>query len=161
MRESRLADICRPDELIVPYDPSFIPEISLPGPHLDLVQKDASVKIDLHPSSLLSSHFSTSSHSYTGLNPPQLDVSSSSLGGDIGRFALASDNLSPTTGLRSAVEDGGVLLQPDFDFDEEGNIVDLAMGESSNPQPDNLAAQDQGNIMGQERHQPEVGSVNC
>jgi meiotic recombination protein REC8 len=50
--------------------------------------------------------------------------------GESGGFTLASDKGSKQRekyGVRdSALEDEeGVLLQPDFEFDEEGNIVDL------------------------------------
>ncbi|KKA18397.1 Rad21/Rec8 N terminal domain protein, partial [Rasamsonia emersonii CBS 393.64] len=129
-----------PEELIVPYDPAFIPELSLPGLNLDLVNihtaKESS--LNLH-SSLLSSNLSNSDHSRAGIDAlPQLDISSPSIAlGETGGFTLASDRASSTQKDNyrfrgSAFEDEeGVLLQPDFEFDEDGNIVDLVTNELS------------------------------
>lgn len=78
---------------------------------------------------------SNSSHSQLELiTPPQLDVDTSNTTvAEFGGFSFTSgsahspedDNLFE--GLDLGGEEEGVLLQPDFDFDEDGNIVDLVM----------------------------------
>ncbi|KAL1970210.1 hypothetical protein VTN77DRAFT_5370 [Rasamsonia byssochlamydoides] len=129
----------RPEELIVPYDPAFIPELSLPGLNLDLINLRTTTESTLNlQSSLLSSNVSDSDHSRTGIDAlPQLDISSSIALGETGGFTLASDRASSAQKDNhrfrgSAFEDEeGVLLQPDFEFDEDGNIVDLVRNELS------------------------------
>ena len=121
----------------MPYDPAFIPDFTFPGLDLELLHPLRSLappkaKLD---SSLLSSNMSNSSHSQ--LEPitlPQLDVdtSNTTVAGFSG-FSFASGSAhSPEGhnlfgGLDLGREEEGVLLQPDFDFDEDGNIVDLVM----------------------------------
>lgn len=135
-----MRDIKSPEELIVPYDPAFIPELSLSGLNLDLVnlRPTKEPSLNLH-SSLLSSNISNSGHSRAGIDSlPQLDISSPSVAlGETGGFTLASGRASSTQKDNhrfrgSAFEDEeGVLLQPDFEFDEDGNIVDLVTNELS------------------------------
>lgn len=81
-----------------------------------------------------SSFISTPNHS-TPINRPepvQLNLSSSSMApaNDMGGFGASSDiNTSAQKGSQlgrgAMFEEEGVLLQPDFEFDEEGNIVEL------------------------------------
>lgn len=118
----------RPEELIVPYDPAFIPEFTLPGLDVDLLKPPESMlcRPDLN-SSLLSSHLSASSPSQLGGVLPQLNIPSPSfVAGEIGGFSFQSDSSNT---FDNALGEEGVLLRPDFEFDEEGNIVDLAMGD--------------------------------
>jgi len=104
---------------------------------------------------------SSSRHSGTGIDAlPQLDISSPSIAlGETGGFILVSDKASSTQkghqGFRgSAHEDEeGVLLQPDFEFDEDGNIVDLAMNEPS------IGADQQSNL--QPHEHPVRGQVSA
>ncbi|PLB39061.1 Rad21/Rec8 N terminal domain protein [Aspergillus candidus] len=125
----------RPEQLILPYDPTFLPETNLPGLGLDLsslilsenktLSQQSSMLLpatpDLHQSSLA---LSTS---------PRLSFSSSDIAmRDWGRFGSDTDAtgfVQSGHGLvgiaSSAFEEGGVLLQPDFEFDEDGNIVEL------------------------------------
>lgn len=67
----------------------------------------------------------------------------------MGGFALASGGVSSTQNthlsLRRSLFDyeEGVLLQPDFEFDEEGNIVDLAMDPQPELGPSEVTVRDQ------------------
>jgi hypothetical protein len=148
-----------PEELIVPDDPSFIPELCLPGLDIDLIQHAmvSQSQVNLR-SSLLSSNLSNSSQSALGLDAlPQLDISTPSLGvGDIGGFALASGGVSSTQNTHQSLRrslfdyEEGVLLQPDFEFDEEGNIVDLAMDQQPDVGPSEVTVRDQVRAVNQE-----------
>jgi len=129
----------RPDQLILPYDPGFIPDLSLPGLDIDLsnLQPLSSLRTLTLESSLLSATISNSSnvHSQDADIPPYLDISSSTFSfGDVGGLDLMSGGVLDAaqratthfTGRQSEVgNEGGILLQPDFEFDEDGNIVDL------------------------------------
>lgn len=121
----------------MPYDPAFIPDFTFPGLDLEFLNPLRSLappkaKLD---SSLLSSNMSNSSHSQLEfITLPLLDVdTSNSTVAEFGGFSFASGSAySPEghnlfEGLDLRGEEEGVLLQPDFDFDEEGNIVDLVM----------------------------------
>ncbi|PGG97935.1 hypothetical protein AJ80_09611, partial [Polytolypa hystricis UAMH7299] len=123
------------DQIVLPDDPSFIPGLMLPGLNVDLSVLDFSTEHETpRRSSLLSSQLHQSSH-YNNLSSDlvRLNLSSSSIGGgDAGGFGLASDMSS--TGKKDLrtldhpsafAEEGGVLFQPDFEFDEEGNIIEL------------------------------------
>jgi hypothetical protein len=127
----------RPEELIVPYDPAFIPDFTFLGLDLELLNPLRSIappKANFD-SSLLSSNMSNTSHSQLELiTLPQLDVDTSNTTvAEFGGFSFASGSAhSPEghnllEGLDFGGEEEGVLLQPDFGFDEDGNIVDLVM----------------------------------
>ncbi|PLN86142.1 Rec8 like protein-domain-containing protein [Aspergillus taichungensis] len=125
----------RPEQLVLPYDPTFLPETNLPGLGLDLsslilsenrsLNQESSVLLpatpDLHQSSLALSV------------SPRLSFSSSDIAmRDWGRFGSDTDatgSVQRGLGLvgiaTSTFEEAGVLLQPDFEFDEDGNIVEL------------------------------------
>ncbi|OKL62519.1 hypothetical protein UA08_02925 [Talaromyces atroroseus] len=126
----------RPEELVVPYDPAFIPDFTFPGLDLDLLNPCGPAAPDLKlNSNLISSNLSVSPHSQLDLDTlPQLDVdSSSNTLAEFGRFSFDSGSIHSAKQRnvfgRSEIktEEEGVLLQPDFDFDEEGNIFDLVM----------------------------------
>ncbi|EED15426.1 Rad21/Rec8 N terminal domain protein [Talaromyces stipitatus ATCC 10500] len=126
----------RPEELIVPYDPAFIPDFAFPVVDLELLNPLGptvpAAKLD---SSLLSSKMSDSSHSQLELiTIPQLDVDTSGTTvAGFGGFSFASGSSHSPGGqnlLDIGGEEEGILLQPDFDFDEEGNIVDLVMADA-------------------------------
>ncbi|KAL6239492.1 hypothetical protein BDW75DRAFT_198317 [Aspergillus navahoensis] len=128
----------RPDQLVLPYDPSFLPENNLPVLGLDLsklnrlLETDASQQSSVFmPKTPDLSQSALSSSSILGLNissdenvlrdmggfSSEADAASSAQGGvDFGRMFASSLN-----------DEGGVLLQPDFEFDEDGNIVELGV----------------------------------
>ncbi|KAL4740006.1 hypothetical protein BDV11DRAFT_204616 [Aspergillus similis] len=126
----------RPEQLVLPYDPSFLPENNLPGLGLDLSKLNRLLEMEPSQQSNVSiprtpdlSQSALSSSSALGLNIPSdenilrygggfsSDAASSAKGGlDFGRVLASSLN-----------DEGGVLLQPDFEFDEDGNIVELGV----------------------------------
>ena len=124
-----------PEQLVLPHDPTFIPELMLPGLNVDLSTLEISERFQTphKKSSLLSTsqlQLSNKSGQQQSGEKLRLNFSSSDIGG-VGDFAFASEISSarkePQIEL-PAFQDGdeaGVLLQPDFEFDEEGNIVEL------------------------------------
>ncbi|GIC88753.1 Rad21/Rec8 N terminal domain protein [Aspergillus udagawae] len=126
----------RPDQLILPYDPSFLPENNLPGSGLDLLglnpskddraSQQSSFQLPMTPDLSLTAASRNSSL--------QLDFASQDLIlGDIHGFGSESEmaNSAQRTvqlGRIAATalnDEAGILLQPDFDFDEDGNLVEL------------------------------------
>ncbi|KAI9372286.1 Rec8 like protein-domain-containing protein [Aspergillus egyptiacus] len=126
----------RPDQLVLPYDPSFLPENNLPGLCLDLSKLNRLLEVDASQQSSVFlprtpdlSQSTMSSSSGLQLNFPsdenllrnmgelssEADIASS-VHGALGRSILVGSSIN---------EDGGVLLQPDFEFDEDGNIIEL------------------------------------
>ncbi|KAE8168092.1 hypothetical protein BDV40DRAFT_295208 [Aspergillus tamarii] len=125
----------RPDQLILPYDSSFLPECDLPGMGMDL--------------SKLSLPFDTTTSQHSDLLWPKTpDLSQSALSRSPSlRFSFSYDNMilkdgggiDSETKLSSVqrsidlrglaattfAEEGGILLQPDFEFDEDGNLIEL------------------------------------
>ncbi|PGG99423.1 hypothetical protein AJ79_08539 [Helicocarpus griseus UAMH5409] len=124
----------KPDQLVLPDDPSFIPDLMLPGLNVDLSALEISSSIGSpRKSSLLSSHLSSSSKSSRFSDGKlHLNISSSDIGGvDAGAFGFNSD-ISSTARKETQfelpaafAEETGVLFQPDFEFDGEGNMVEL------------------------------------
>ncbi|RHZ49529.1 uncharacterized protein CDV56_100552 [Aspergillus thermomutatus] len=127
----------RPDQLILPYDPSFLPENNLPGLGLDLS------RLNLWMEERASQQFSfplpmTPDLSQTVVSHNsslQLDLSSQDLVlRDIHGFGSETEmtNSAQRTvqlGRIAATalnDEEGILLQPDFDFDEDGNLIELA-----------------------------------
>ncbi|KAI9037706.1 Rad21/Rec8 N terminal domain protein [Aspergillus affinis] len=130
-----LAGKARPDQLILPYDPSFAPENDIPGMDIDLskwiIAFDAETNQD---SDLEWPRTPDLSQSAISRNTSlQLSFSSADIMmGDLVRFGSETDVGSvqrSTDFARLAVsalgEEQGILLQPDFEFDEDGNIVEL------------------------------------
>ncbi|PWY83430.1 Rad21/Rec8 N terminal domain protein [Aspergillus heteromorphus CBS 117.55] len=131
----------RPEQLILPYDPSFLPENNLPGMGLDLSKLEASLEINLSQQSGLMwpktpdlSQSALSQTQTTGLNLNLYSDDHDLVMRDAGGFS-SDTNVSRYTGRNfdfggierlSLNEEGGVILQPDFEFDEDGNIVELA-----------------------------------
>lgn len=145
----------RPDQLVLPYDPSFLPDVNLPGLDFDLS------KFDLQPerptsqgSSLLwSKSPETSQFSLPMTGQPQLDIPSSdhfNLGGFGSETDISSVQRRPQLGRALGLELGieeGVLLQPDFEFDEDGNLIEFEhrptegeqiIGQRETPLPDEV-----------------------
>ncbi|KAI2787234.1 hypothetical protein POX_f07597 [Penicillium oxalicum] len=119
--------------LILPYDQSFIPETGLPGLDINFhflegVASQASSQLFDGWANSLGTLFSGDSQ----LGVIHLDINEDDLIGTEDVNAINTDAVSSgkKRGLfgkrtRSDLEDEGVLLQPDFEFDEEGNLVEL------------------------------------
>ncbi|OGM39725.1 Rad21/Rec8 N terminal domain protein [Aspergillus bombycis] len=126
----------RPDQLILPYDPSFLPECDLAGMGMDLsklsVPFDPATSQhsdlvwpktpDLSQSALSQSpslRFSFSYDDIIGKNTGGIDAET-----NVPSSAQRSINLGGLAATTFA-EEGGILLQPDFEFDEDGNLIEL------------------------------------
>ncbi|KAF9887965.1 hypothetical protein FE257_009487 [Aspergillus nanangensis] len=130
----------RPDQLILPYDLSFMPENDLPGLGLDLSKLALSIDTySTQQSTLLWPQ--TPSLSQSALSQEssgfRLDFGSEDIvmkdvvgiGSDTDIASSVHAGFYPRRiGPSSLHEDGGVLLQPDFEFDEDGNIIELGAG---------------------------------
>ncbi|EEP81115.1 predicted protein [Uncinocarpus reesii 1704] len=120
----------RPDQLVLPEDPTFVPGLMLPGLNVDLSALDITTVLETprKMSSLLSSYLHGSNKS-SFQREIQLQLSSSQVG--TAAFGLPSQISSaqkgPQVELPAYLEEGGVLLQPDFEFDAEGNIIELPL----------------------------------
>ncbi|OJD28263.1 hypothetical protein ACJ73_00342 [Blastomyces percursus] len=124
----------KPSQLVLPDDPTFIPDLMLPGLNVDLSALDISSDIGSpRKSSLLSSVLAPSSKSSQFSDGHlHLNISSSDIGGhgagasgfpsDIGNSVRKEAQFELPAAF---AEETGVLLQPDFEFDGEGNIVEL------------------------------------
>ena len=109
----------------------------LPGLNLDLSALDILTDVETpHSSSLLWSKSRQSSRSsHFSADKLCLDVSSSQMihGDADGCFGFVSDISSTAKKDTQSefpsifAEEGGILLQPDFEFDGEGNIIELAV----------------------------------
>lgn len=130
-----LLKLSRPDQLILQDDPSFIPEINLPGLGIDISTLILEPQAD---ASRESSFLWTKSPDISQTLPEsfnlQLDLSSDDVLRDLGGFGSEpanSGSVQRKDPLRrisaSALDDeSGVLLQPDFEFDEDGSIIELS-----------------------------------
>ncbi|KAJ6179823.1 hypothetical protein N7519_010284 [Penicillium mononematosum] len=123
----------KPSNLILPYDPSFLPETALPGLEIDFssfttTTDDSSSQLSgLWIKSPNNSLSGTSQLSSLHLELPSDDIlgEGTILGLDeINGSAQKKDPFGNVTGLGLGNEEG-VLLQPDFEFDEDGNIIEL------------------------------------
>ncbi|KAL2871479.1 Rad21/Rec8 N terminal domain protein [Aspergillus lucknowensis] len=132
----------RPDQLVLPYDPSFLPENNLPGLAIDLSKLNRLLVADGSQQSSVFlprtpdlSQSAPSNSSSLRLNIPSDDNILRAMGG----FSSEADIASSVQGgpdfkrlaATSVNEDGGVLLQPDFEFDEDGNIIELGARQQS------------------------------
>ncbi|KGO64002.1 Rad21/Rec8-like protein, C-terminal [Penicillium expansum] len=135
----RLQGSLLPSNLILPYDPSFLPETALPGLEIDLsyftaTTDDSSSQLSgLWTKSPNNSLSGTSQLSSLHLELPSDDIlgEGTILGIDeINRSAQKKYTFRNMTGLGLGNEEG-VLLQPDFEFDEDGNIIELGAREKS------------------------------
>lgn len=124
----------RPDQLVLPDDPSFIPDLMLPGLNVDLSALDISSDIETPRKSSLLSSFLTPSSKSSRFSDGQLhlNISSSDIGGlgvsasgfpsDIGSSARKETQFELPAAF---AEETGILLEPDFEFDGDGNIIEL------------------------------------
>ncbi|KAJ5612242.1 hypothetical protein N7510_005436 [Penicillium lagena] len=127
----------KPGQLIVPHDPAFLPETGLPGLDIDfsvfdkMVEESFSQKSTgwLSKSPMASQMLSSETESI------QIELASDDVLRDIGMMSVQSDINSPIQkrsvggkmhGSHVGDEEQGILLQPDFEFDEDGNIVELS-----------------------------------
>lgn len=132
--------LARPENLLLPDDPNFLPDMGFGNLSLDLdldleetTGISSSDRSRLHsPHDSLSSH--TSLDSIPGIRLPS--GGSSGIGGDyggLGGFGFGGDDSSQggrlshhgSNALYRVREDEGFLPQPDFDFDIYGNIIGL------------------------------------
>lgn len=132
---THLLKLSRPDQLILQDDPSFIPEINLPGLGIDISTLTLEPQADV---SRESSFLWTKSPDISQTLPEsfnlQLDHSFDDVLRDLGGFgseSAKSGTVQRKDPLRrisaSALDDeAGVLLQPDFEFDEDGGIIELS-----------------------------------
>lgn len=123
-----------PDQIVLPHDPSFIPDLMLPGLNVDLSTLELESRITSPQKSSLLSSFLPRSQGFERLAQQQtlqLDLSSSDAGlGNVGAQHLGSQLSSARKEAQIELpayteDEAGVLLQPDFEFDGEGNIVEL------------------------------------
>ncbi|KAK4998596.1 R8 protein [Elasticomyces elasticus] len=122
----------RPDQLILPDDPSFLPDLNL-GFDFDLANLELSGTGSSQRSSLLSPHVSSSGlgseHDPSGLIIPQ-SVSSFNGGADgfeYGGYNAQSDGARGArmgSGLFARNDEAEILADVDFVFDADGNMID-------------------------------------
>ncbi|KAL5363888.1 Rec8 like protein-domain-containing protein [Aspergillus floccosus] len=127
-----MAGKTRPDQLILPYDQSFTPENDLPGLDIDL----AKLTLFAEPTSTEFAWPVTPDLSQSVLSQnPSLQLSFGSGAEDFVMAAVGGSEPSSVrfnlkrlakSALCEEEEEGGVLLQPDFEFDEDGNIIELS-----------------------------------
>jgi len=132
-RQEYFLMLSRPGSLNLPYDPTFLPETGLPGMGIDIILLDA---ITDNASSQYSSIWSKSpanSHSSGSQIEPQLELPLDDLIG--GNVSLGLDHDTNDSAqkrglfgkeIQAGLEgEEGVLLHPDFEFDDNGDIVEF------------------------------------
>jgi meiotic recombination protein REC8 len=128
IRWSLLADlVCRPEQLVLQDDPSFLPDFALPPPEL-LADLDLAIPL-VTPQSGESQSLTPFGSQVVPGTPRGLIaglVLPSSSSRDLGDFGLAGDN-EPSSVRGSGLFVGEDLLaplaDPDFAFDDDGNIL--------------------------------------
>ena len=118
----------RPDQLVLQDDPAFLPDFDPLDLDLDLSLFEASTQGSSQRSSIMSRHSHQSSRSSNADAEPAvvgLVIPSSSSGnaGGIGGFALPESERS--RGAVISNEDEGFFPDVDFNFDAEGNYIEL------------------------------------
>ena len=137
----RLRRFLRPDQLVLLDDPAFVPDNIYPMMDLDFSMLESSQGSE-HTSALLSGPSRLSSRSSVGsVGPfPGIEIpASGSTGAGFGGFELPGSMPGPTEQERRITvetEEGGFLPDVDFDFDEEGNMIDLGAGGIAAPEID-------------------------
>ncbi|RAL16140.1 Rad21/Rec8 N terminal domain protein [Aspergillus homomorphus CBS 101889] len=125
----------RPEQLILPYDPSFLPD-SLPGLIMDLSKFTALTEVDRNAPTYFPWAKTTDLSQSVISQAASLHLSLSSDDGyAVGLGGFASDTDMAAYGTKSLAsesirplpldDEAGVILQADFEFDEDGNIVEL------------------------------------
>lgn len=127
-------DPARPTSLILPYDDTFLPETGLPGIGIDLALLSSTTSsTSTQQSTLWSSSPAVSQSSASGTGNIQLELPSDDVIRDATYTGVDSDveASAQKRGLFGAKrkadleDEEGVLLQPDFEFDDLGNIVEF------------------------------------
>ncbi|KAJ5100623.1 hypothetical protein N7456_006675 [Penicillium angulare] len=127
----------KPSSLLIPYDPSFMPETNLPGLNIDFSLLDITVGENMSQKANLWAKSPPTSNSSASRLSINLDLGSDDIlrdgDGDIldivneGAMAMSTRKRSlfgmEAQGILGNEE--GVLLQPDFEFDENGAIVEF------------------------------------
>lgn len=124
----------RPTNLILPYDDTFLPETGLPGIGIDIALLGSlTANSSSRQSTIWTSSPAVSQSSVSQVGTVHLELPSDDIIRDPTYAGLDSDgNISAQKrGLfgdkaGAGLEDEeGFLLQPDFDFDDLGNIVEF------------------------------------
>ncbi|KAJ5335517.1 hypothetical protein N7452_007920 [Penicillium brevicompactum] len=140
----------RPSTLVLPYDPSFLPETGLPGLDIDLsyiaTVDDGSKLGTVWANSPINSLSGVSQLSSLQIELP----SDGAIGGD---YMLGFEDVPPVKDNVIVQVSGlgleeGVLLQPDFEFDEDGNLIELesrvrSPRRSAEPRSEHLSEREQ------------------
>ncbi|KAK2747159.1 hypothetical protein FQN57_002416 [Myotisia sp. PD_48] len=139
----------RPDQLVLPYDPAFVPELMLPGLNVDLSALDLGTERNSPTKSHLLSSFVPQSTPSNRAAQQQARLNLSSPGVAFG----TADRLGYFSDISSARKEdqielplysnneAGILLQPDFEFDGEGNMIELSAKRT--PEPEKRATGEQ------------------
>ncbi|CAI7630749.1 unnamed protein product [Penicillium pancosmium] len=123
----------KPSSLILPYDPAFLPETGLPGLNFDFSLFNCADNSSTQGSSLWGKSAESQSTLLQGNNKIQIEFPTEDVG-TANIVAGFEDDIFGSTanlglfGRTSTVAKGGeegILLQPDFEFDEDGNIVEF------------------------------------
>ena len=132
----------RPEQLNLPDDPAFLPDFDM---DLDLSMFDTRTNASSYSESLTPPSFLSSRSSV--MREPIEDAAlvfpstNTPLGGDLGGYGFRGDTSSAIktasqAGRASAFEDTGVIEDPGFEFDAEGNLViEHASGERESVVP--------------------------
>ncbi|KAJ5732471.1 hypothetical protein N7493_003952 [Penicillium malachiteum] len=123
----------KPSTLVLPYDPSFLPETNLPGLDFDFSLFDIGNQDNSDQPSSQWIKSPPGSHSSGSRISVRLDLGSDDLIHDaemIGGENLVSPSrkrglFGTSAGEEALGDEAGVLLQPDFEFDETGALVEL------------------------------------
>ncbi|KAJ5657518.1 uncharacterized protein N7484_001167 [Penicillium longicatenatum] len=123
----------KPSNLLLPYDPTFLPETNLPGLNidfniLDLMNDESSSQwSSLWSKSPAGSQSSASRLSvHLELESDDLIQQETMIGfNDGGMGSFQKHGLSEEMDRERLGGEDGVLLQPDFEFDENGNIIEF------------------------------------
>ncbi|CAG7954565.1 unnamed protein product [Penicillium salamii] len=114
----------KPNTLLLPYDPSFLPETGLPGLEIDM-SAFASGDDTSQMSSLWSRSPVNSLSIGSQLSSLRLEIPSDGGLGEDSIMGLEEPGKDVTVQIAALGLEEGVLLQPDFEFDEDGNLIEL------------------------------------
>ncbi|KAJ5640737.1 hypothetical protein N7528_000362 [Penicillium herquei] len=123
----------KPSTLVLPYDPSFLPETNLPGLDFDFSLFDIGNQNESGQPFSQWIKSPPGSHSSESRISVRLDLGSDDMIHDaemIGMENLVSPSrkrglFGTSAGEEVLGDEAGVLLQPDFEFDETGALVEL------------------------------------
>ncbi|KAJ5180113.1 hypothetical protein N7492_003323 [Penicillium capsulatum] len=120
----------KPSSLVIPYDPAFLPETGLlPGLPVSfpLLNGEVDSGADQYYLTWIKSPVD-SLHSGSQMETPQIELPSDDGLRDLQDFNRDQNTSTRKHGLFGKPQTGleeGVLLQPDFEFDADGNIVEF------------------------------------